>query len=236
MEALERMMRTQGYLQELIDRAELILKELGDNALEHGCGDRPGAEAHAHCYVATKYVRITVEDDGPGFDFDATLEQEREEVAGPEKRGRGLLLIANAADQVRHSDHARHVEAIIRREGLAVSTRVPDRSELNYVGDIVVMTLKGHIDAHTFTRVDQMLGELSDAGWSRIVVDLSNVEYLSSAGAGVFMARLSMLQAQGGNMVMASPTAPVRDVLDLIGLSQLFEIFDEVQSAIEFLS
>ena len=63
----------------------------------------------------------------------------------------------------------------------------------------------------------------------------TNSEYISSAGAGVFIGALSCAADNGGSVVLLKPTPNVQEVFDLLGLSQLFTIVDSVEKAYEAL-
>lgn len=97
---------------------------------------------------------------------------------------------------------------------------------------VAILTLEGFLDAHTFEQLDETIQELFDRNVVRLVADLSGVEYISSAGAGVFIGSLASAQEANGNIVLVNPTPNVREVFDLLGLSQIFTITDDVDSAL----
>ena len=97
---------------------------------------------------------------------------------------------------------------------------------------VVIVHLKGYLDAHTFERLEETIGELFQQGHYKIVVDLANVDYISSAGAGVFIGALSEAHEHKGNIVLMNPTANVREVFDLLGLTQIFQVVDDRPAAL----
>jgi anti-sigma B factor antagonist len=97
--------------------------------------------------------------------------------------------------------------------------------------DIVLLRLGGFLDAHTFEELDEAINNLFEQGTYKIVADLSGLEYISSAGAGVFIGALAMAQENGGNIVISSPTENVHEVFDLLGLTQIFKIADSPEDA-----
>ncbi len=96
----------------------------------------------------------------------------------------------------------------------------------------MILHLEGFLDAHTFEELDEAINGLFDEGVYRIVVDLSELDYISSAGAGVFIGALAEAQENGGKLVLASLGSNVREVFDLLGLTQIFTIVDSVDAAI----
>lgn len=97
---------------------------------------------------------------------------------------------------------------------------------------VTVVNVNGWLDAHTFELMDQALQNMFESGHTRVIVNLANVDYISSAGAGVFIGALTTAQEHGGEIVLLAPTQPVREVFDLLGLSQIFKIADALHEAV----
>ncbi len=97
--------------------------------------------------------------------------------------------------------------------------------------DIVLLNLSGFLDAHTFEKLDETIQDLFAKDAFNIVADLGGVEYISSAGAGVFIGSLAAAQENNGNIVLMGPTENVREVFDLLGLSQIFTIVEDSNAA-----
>lgn len=97
---------------------------------------------------------------------------------------------------------------------------------------VMVVHVAGYLDAHTYEQLEETIAELFGKNQYKIVVNLSKVEYISSAGAGVFIGALSEAQEHGGNIVLMSPTSNVREVFDLLGLTQIFQVVDDQKTAL----
>jgi len=95
-----------------------------------------------------------------------------------------------------------------------------------------VVRVAGFLDAHTYEQLEEAISELFNKNIYKIVVDLAKVEYISSAGAGVFIGALSEAQEHGGNIVLMCPTNNVREVFDLLGLTQIFQIVEDQAAAL----
>ena len=72
----------------------------------------------------------------------------------------------------------------------------------------------------------QLLGQAAD-----VVVDLSGVEFLDSAGVGVLVGLFRHARGLGGSARVCGLTPGVRTVLELIQLDRIFEIYDDVDAA-----
>jgi anti-sigma B factor antagonist len=88
--------------------------------------------------------------------------------------------------------------------------------------EVTLIHVAGWLDAHTFEYMEQTVNNIFSEGKCRIAIDLSQVEYISSAGAGVFIGSLATAHEKGGNIVLMNPTEPVKEVFDMLGLSQVF--------------
>ena len=64
-----------------------------------------------------------------------------------------------------------------------------------------------------------------------VVVDLSGVEFLDSAGVGVLVGLFRNSRVHGGRARFCGLTPGVRSVLELIQLDRIFEIYDDVEAA-----
>ena len=100
-------------------------------------------------------------------------------------------------------------------------------------GGVTVLTLAGELTLDdgdlAFGRyVDQMIA----AGRRQIVVDLSNVSYIDSAGVGMLVAESQRLTKQEGAMRLARLTARSHHLLAMLKLKFVFEIYDDVESAV----
>jgi len=98
-------------------------------------------------------------------------------------------------------------------------------------GDIALVKVSGFLDAYTFEQMEHKINSLFNEGFYKIVVDLENVDYISSAGAGVFIGGLASARENGGNIILLNPTPGVKEVFDLLGLSAIFTIVDSPDAA-----
>lgn len=90
----------------------------------------------------------------------------------------------------------------------------------------------GRIDSSTAGDFEAALKELAKNGRHHTVVDLSGVEYMSSAGLRALVGALRENKRHDGNLLLAAPSQRVREVLTLAGLESVFELYDDVTAAI----
>ncbi len=102
----------------------------------------------------------------------------------------------------------------------------------NLENDIVLVTASGFLDAHTFEQMEKTINGLFDDGSCKIIVKLERLDYISSAGAGVFIGAIGVAQEMGGNLVLLNPNTNVREVFDLLGLTQIFPMANTADEAV----
>ena len=85
----------------------------------------------------------------------------------------------------------------------------------------VELRLKGRMDAATSETVGDAISEVVDEGAQIVTLDMSELQYLSSAGLRILIYYHKQLQNLGGCIQIIKPSEPARMVLDLAGLGTL---------------
>ena len=90
------------------------------------------------------------------------------------------------------------------------------------------MTICGEIDLYTAPRLHSELGAvLVDGMPTRIVIDMSGVEFCDSTGMNVLLFCLRRVRERGGELEIASPKPAVRKILQVtVGLDSVFTLVD----------
>lgn len=102
-------------------------------------------------------------------------------------------------------------------------------------GDIVILALSGKLDASTSkTFEDKLLADI-DSGGQRSVIDLAQLEYVSSSGLRVFLVAVKRLTSSKGKIVLCSLKDHIRQVFDLAGFSSILTIFGSRDEAFKSL-
>ena len=98
---------------------------------------------------------------------------------------------------------------------------------------IVLLEVEGEVDAHTAPRLDKALNDLLAQGHSRLVLDASQMEYISSAGLRVLLFAQREARQLGGEVRLFGLNAQVRRVFEIAGFDELLHISDTRQEAME---
>lgn len=95
-----------------------------------------------------------------------------------------------------------------------------------------VIRAQGYIDTHTATELEQLLREQLDAGRSHLVLDLTAVDYVSSAGWGVLIASVRRARHLGGDLRLAGMRREVNDVFELLEFPSIMHAHADVEQAL----
>ncbi|UKE72953.1 STAS domain-containing protein [Xanthomonas graminis] len=97
------------------------------------------------------------------------------------------------------------------------------------------ITLSGRLDTHTYQALDEALGPLLATQITTLVLDLSQLDYISSAGIrSIFKAR-KVLAKREGRVLVVNPQPQIRKVFDVVKAVPLNEIFTSVQELDDYL-
>ncbi len=101
----------------------------------------------------------------------------------------------------------------------------------NLENGLVNVKVEGRLDATSSIEAQKELERILDADSSKMLVDLSGLEYISSAGLRVLLVVAKKMQQKGGKIVLAALTPNVKEVFEISGFSSIFKIFDTVEES-----
>ena len=87
-----------------------------------------------------------------------------------------------------------------------------------------VIAVIGEIDASSSIELDLAIAKSVGEGFTKILVDCSALEYISSAGLGVFMSYIEEFKDKGVQMVIFGMKEKVENTFSILGLSDLLNI------------
>lgn len=98
---------------------------------------------------------------------------------------------------------------------------------------IKVVNLDGEMNAATSPEVEARLMQLIMGGNRKLVIDLSGVDYLSSAGLRVFLAMNKLIKKSQGEMRICGLNVLVKEVFEISGFHLIFPLFTDVNRALD---
>src|SRR5690606_31863489 len=99
----------------------------------------------------------------------------------------------------------------------------------------VTLRLEGEVDASNSVELDLAIQQLMAEKIKKILIDGSSLEYISSAGLGVFMSYLEDFEDSGVKFAIYGLSSKVKNVFYILGLDQLLLIEDDEQGALGWL-
>lgn len=99
-----------------------------------------------------------------------------------------------------------------------------------------LVRLTGNLDAHTYEWLEKALDGLYSRGSYGLVVDMTDLDYMASAGIGVLITALSRTRENRGDILLLNPRPAVTSVLELLGLRELFQVVSDRASAVNMLA
>lgn len=102
--------------------------------------------------------------------------------------------------------------------------------------DYYIIKINGDVDASSSIFLDEAIEEAVEKGHKKIMVDCANLNYISSAGLGVFMSRIQEFEVNNISLVIFGLNEKVKNVFQILGLDQLIQITDSRGEAKELIN
>lgn len=91
-------------------------------------------------------------------------------------------------------------------------------------GRTATVRVTGELDCSTAAQLRAALLDVVDGGAREVTLDVSGTHFIDSTGLSVLVGGLKRLREHGGHMVVQSPNHATRRLLDMTGLSTVFDI------------
>jgi anti-sigma B factor antagonist len=99
-------------------------------------------------------------------------------------------------------------------------------------GERTVVEVGGEIDVYTAPKLRETLISLVEAGQYHLVVDLEKVDFLDSTGLGVLVGGLKRVRTHDGSLSLVCTRERLLKVFRITGLTKVFDIHPDVESAL----
>ena len=97
--------------------------------------------------------------------------------------------------------------------------------------DVVIFRIKGDIDAYSSPSLKDKIVKEIESGTKKLVLNLTNVDYIDSAGLGVLVALLKRIKKEQGVLRIAGLKPNILKIFQLTRLNQIFDIFNTEEQA-----
>jgi anti-sigma B factor antagonist len=112
-------------------------------------------------------------------------------------------------------------------EGIQVSV---EKAGLNQ--QISVIKVGGYIDTTTSAELEHALSSIIKSNRFSIIIDLGNVDYISSAGWGIFISEIKGIREKNGDLKLVRMIPDVYEVFELLEFHYILRAFDTIEEAI----
>ena len=99
--------------------------------------------------------------------------------------------------------------------------------------DITLLSIKGFIDTTTAPEFEKRFLSVLNEKKYKLVVDLKDVNYISSAGWGIFISEIKRIRNQKGDLILVGMNPEVSEVFELLEFNTILKAFPNVDAAIK---
>jgi anti-sigma B factor antagonist len=96
---------------------------------------------------------------------------------------------------------------------------------------VSILRVSGYVDTTTSPELERRLQALLREKRYHIVVDLARVEYISSAGWGIFISEIREIREKSGDLKLAGMIPDVREVFDLLEFENILQAYSDAELA-----
>lgn len=100
------------------------------------------------------------------------------------------------------------------------------------IGGALVLTHHGHLDAQSAPSFQEEIVRRIEGGDMAIVLDLSDTDYLSSAGLRALLVIAKTIKEKGGNVAACNAREQVAEVIKISGFKSIINIYPDRESAL----
>lgn len=207
---------------------QMAVDEAATNIILHGYQEagREG-DFQVRCWREGTDFFVQLRDRGRPFDpglvpepdLESPLEERRE-------GGLGIFLMRRLMDRVEFSTEGEENVLTMVRYGVPAA---------GGPAGVSVLAPVGRLDATRAPELERLLRQPVDLGQRYLVVDLSQVTYLSSGGLRVLLVIAKELRERGGQIVLCCAQPNVARVLRITGFSEIFPSFETREAALRAL-
>jgi anti-sigma B factor antagonist len=149
----------------------------------------------------------------------------------PLKQGRSLVVVRTDSPSA-----AATACATLDRLGMSMQARAAAKMQAatRQIGDITIVDISGRItlgEGNVMLR--EIMVELLEKGNKHILLNMTEVIHVDSAGIGELVRSHTSIRKQGGHMKLVNPHKKVRDLLQMTMLSAVFDVQEDEGSAIK---
>lgn len=99
--------------------------------------------------------------------------------------------------------------------------------------NVTVVTLNGKLDSSNSEEIEKKILDIVDGGEKKLLLNLSSLIYISSAGLRVLLVLARKLKGDNGKLALCSMNQNITDVFDVAGFLPIFTIYQDQDEALK---
>ena len=96
----------------------------------------------------------------------------------------------------------------------------------------VLVNLSGRVDTTNAGEFEKVIVEVVEGRETKIVLDCSGLNYISSSGLRVFLIVQKKMLAIKGQFCLCSLQPGIKEIFDISGFSSIFSLFPDIEAAV----
>ncbi len=145
--------------------------------------------------------------------------------------GRSLVVVRTETPET-----AKVANEILNRLGVSIPEQAPVRLQITtrHDGDVTIVDMTGRITLGEGSKaLREMMREMADKGFKKILLNLHNVGYIDSSGLGELVKAYTTVRGQGGHLKLVEVSPRVHDLLQITKLHLVLEIEPDEATALK---
>jgi anti-sigma B factor antagonist len=95
---------------------------------------------------------------------------------------------------------------------------------LKEINDVVIIGLNGTLDTNTSPEAEVEIIKSLEQGTKKMLINLENTRYVSSAGLRIFLGTAKRMQTNSGRVILCHPNEIVKDILHVSGFNTIIDV------------
>ena len=95
-----------------------------------------------------------------------------------------------------------------------------------------IVSISGRLDTTTYGMLEKMLNEMIDRPQGKILLECSEMDYVSSSGLRVFLMALKKISQMKGRFIICGLQENIREIFEISGFTKVFDIYNTAGEAI----
>lgn len=221
----------------------LAVDEVCTNIIEHGYDtEKSGGMIDIVCRHQTMHFFIEIFDDG--IPFNPLLRADPDPGLSLDERplgGWGIFFVKKMMDEVHYDrvqerNHLVMIKNLNRSASLNENQGMAERKAAiaaeSHQNRVRSLAPRGHLGYDESRDLEAAIARELDAGHKDLVIDMGQVDYISSSGLKVLVSMWRRAHDMRGDLVLAALTPTVHETLTLIGFDLVFAVFRSVEEAV----